>query len=205
MIFWHGHLVLSPQVYFCTTFFLAWAPNQTPPCNSPTLLIPAKLIEEKRPTVWAERQVVRDSGINYHIDKFIGLWRTLEYSISCVSTFQQKHLYASEDKCILKAFGGELALGKNVFPWAGTHFENAVLISERLIYEYIVTYFPNRARVPANRSIAVRALYITYTYYRVLISVHSNYSLLILKFWTYLIIEFQKHELPIRRTKAFLY
>nr|UTM97803.1 RNA polymerase beta subunit [Sonerila nervulosa] len=39
--------------------------------------------------------------------------------------------------------GGELALGKNVLvaylPWEGSHFEDAVLISERLIYEDIYT------------------------------------------------------------------
>ncbi|CAI0420744.1 unnamed protein product [Linum tenue] len=41
--------------------------------------------------------------------------------------------------------GGELALGKNVFvaymPWEGYNFEDAVLISERLVYEDIFTSF----------------------------------------------------------------
>lgn len=41
--------------------------------------------------------------------------------------------------------GGELALGKNVFvaymPWEGYNFEDAVLVSERLVYEEIYTSF----------------------------------------------------------------
>ena len=41
--------------------------------------------------------------------------------------------------------GGELALGKNVLvaymPWEGYNFEDAVLISERLVYEDIYTSF----------------------------------------------------------------
>lgn len=41
--------------------------------------------------------------------------------------------------------GGELALGKNVFvaymPWEGYNFEDALLISERLVYEDIYTSF----------------------------------------------------------------
>ncbi|CAN1202247.1 DNA-directed RNA polymerase subunit beta [Linum perenne] len=44
--------------------------------------------------------------------------------------------------------GGELALGKNVFvaymPWEGYNFEDAVLISERLVYEDIFTSFDIR-------------------------------------------------------------
>nr|YP_010214732.1 RNA polymerase beta subunit [Nuytsia floribunda]UBN08652.1 RNA polymerase beta subunit [Nuytsia floribunda] len=59
-----------------------------------------------------------------------------------------------QDKCIKKGqiladgaatVGGELALGKNVFvaymPWGGFNFEDAVLISERLVYEDIYTSF----------------------------------------------------------------
>lgn len=41
--------------------------------------------------------------------------------------------------------GDELALGKNVLvaylPWEGYNFEDAVLISERLVYEDIYTSF----------------------------------------------------------------
>ena len=44
--------------------------------------------------------------------------------------------------------GGELALGKNILvaymPWEGYNFEDAVLISERLIYEDIFTSFSIR-------------------------------------------------------------
>nr|YP_009404775.1 RNA polymerase beta subunit [Lobelia kauaensis]ASA36760.1 RNA polymerase beta subunit [Lobelia kauaensis] len=59
-----------------------------------------------------------------------------------------------QDKCIKKGqiladgaatVGGELALGKNVLvaymPWEGYNFEDAVLISERLVYEDIYTSF----------------------------------------------------------------
>jgi DNA-directed RNA polymerase subunit beta len=58
------------------------------------------------------------------------------------------------DKCIKKGqilaygtatVGGELALGKNILvaymPWEGYNFEDAVLISERLLYEDIYTSF----------------------------------------------------------------
>nr|UGK71962.1 RNA polymerase beta subunit [Kaempferia rotunda] len=60
----------------------------------------------------------------------------------------------SRGKCIKKGqilaggaatVGGELALGKNVLvaymPWEGYNFEDAVLISERLVYEDIYTSF----------------------------------------------------------------
>ncbi|KAL7592061.1 hypothetical protein Lser_V15G34861 [Lactuca serriola] len=51
-------------------------------------------------------------------------------SISYVSTFQQKYLYAYGAAIV----GGELALGKNVLvaymPWEGYNFEDAVLINQ---------------------------------------------------------------------------
>ena len=66
-------------------------------------------------------------------------------------------MYASKTpggKCIKKGkiladgaatVGGELALGKNVLvaymPWEGYNSEDAVLISERLVYEDIYTSF----------------------------------------------------------------
>ncbi|MDF3680790.1 hypothetical protein P3S38_27815, partial [Enterobacter hormaechei] len=41
--------------------------------------------------------------------------------------------------------GGELSLGKNILvaymPWEGYNFEDAILISERLVYEDIFTSF----------------------------------------------------------------
>lgn len=59
-----------------------------------------------------------------------------------------------QNKCIKKGqiladgaatVGGELALGKNILvtymPWEGYNFEDAVLISERLVYEEIYTSF----------------------------------------------------------------
>ncbi|KAI3816111.1 hypothetical protein L1987_15801 [Smallanthus sonchifolius] len=65
----------------------------------------------------------------------------------------QKH-QVRRGKCIKKGqilaygaatVGGELALGKNVLvaymPWEGYNFEDAVLISERLVYEDIYTSF----------------------------------------------------------------
>ncbi|KAK6768506.1 hypothetical protein RDI58_031774 [Solanum bulbocastanum] len=59
-------------------------------------------------------------------------------------------VYTNTDKILLAAdgaatVGGELALGKNVLvaymPWEGYNSEDAVLISERLVYEDIYTSF----------------------------------------------------------------
>ncbi|KAK6773908.1 hypothetical protein RDI58_029147 [Solanum bulbocastanum] len=70
------------------------------------------------------------------------------------NTCLHQKLRVPQGKCIKKGqilvdgaatIGGELALGKNVLvaymPWEGYNFENAVLISERLVFEHIYTSF----------------------------------------------------------------
>ncbi|KAL4009949.1 hypothetical protein IC575_030772 [Cucumis melo] len=76
------------------------------------------------------------------------------YQRSNKNTCMQQKSQVHQGKCIKKGqiladgaatVGGELALGKNVLvaymPWEGYNFEDAVLISERLIYEDIYTSF----------------------------------------------------------------
>nr|YP_010716481.1 RNA polymerase beta subunit [Zingiber densissimum]WDQ40377.1 RNA polymerase beta subunit [Zingiber densissimum] len=70
------------------------------------------------------------------------------------NTYMHQKPQVSQGKCIKKGqiladgaatVGGELTLGKNVLvaymPWEGYNFEDAVLISERLVYEDIYTSF----------------------------------------------------------------
>nr|UGK72134.1 RNA polymerase beta subunit [Zingiber recurvatum] len=70
------------------------------------------------------------------------------------NTYMHQKPQVSRGKCIKKGqiladgaatVGGELTLGKNVLvaymPWEGYNFEDAVLISERLVYEDIYTSF----------------------------------------------------------------
>ncbi|KAH0759643.1 hypothetical protein KY290_023136 [Solanum tuberosum] len=76
------------------------------------------------------------------------------YQRSNKNTCMHQKLRVPRGKCIKKGqiladgaatVGGELALGKNVLvaymPWEGYNFEDAVLISERLVYEDIYTSF----------------------------------------------------------------
>nr|YP_010290306.1 RNA polymerase beta subunit [Anarthria humilis]ULQ64072.1 RNA polymerase beta subunit [Anarthria humilis] len=76
------------------------------------------------------------------------------YRRSNKNTYMHQKPQARRGKCIKKGqiladgaatVGGELALGKNVLiaymPWEGYNFEDAVLISERLVYENIYTSF----------------------------------------------------------------
>nr|YP_009449882.1 RNA polymerase beta subunit [Burmannia coelestis]ANK36079.1 RNA polymerase beta subunit [Burmannia coelestis] len=78
----------------------------------------------------------------------------LTYQRSNKNTCMHQKPQVQWDKCIKKGqiladgaatVGGELALGKNVLvaymPWEGYNFEDAVLISERLVYEDIYTSF----------------------------------------------------------------
>ena len=85
-----------------------------------------------------------------------GYGDTLHIPLVMYERSKKKDLYASKNpgKCIKKVqvltdgaatVGGELALGTNVLvaymPWAGYNLEDGVLISERLVYEDIVTSF----------------------------------------------------------------
>ncbi|XP_057250724.1 DNA-directed RNA polymerase subunit beta-like [Beta vulgaris subsp. vulgaris] len=113
-----------------------------------------------------ERQVALDSGVlaiedHYNNDKIVlsGNGNTLSiplvmYQRSNKNTCMHQKPQISRDKCVKKGqiladgaatVGGELALGKNVLvaymPWEGYNFEDAVLISERLVYEDIYTSF----------------------------------------------------------------
>nr|AYP34857.1 RNA polymerase beta subunit [Siphonochilus kirkii] len=76
------------------------------------------------------------------------------YQRSNKNTCMHQKPQVSRGKCIKKGqiladgaatVGGELALGKNILvaymPWGGYNFEDAVLISERLVYEDIYTSF----------------------------------------------------------------
>nr|YP_009262419.1 RNA polymerase subunit beta [Oenothera villaricae]ANI86996.1 RNA polymerase subunit beta [Oenothera villaricae]ANI87083.1 RNA polymerase subunit beta [Oenothera picensis subsp. picensis] len=76
------------------------------------------------------------------------------YQRSNKNTWMHQKPQVPRGKCIKKGqiladgaatVGGELALGKNVLvaymPWEGYNFEDAVLISERLVYEDIYTSF----------------------------------------------------------------
>nr|QVV41379.1 RNA polymerase beta subunit [Bridelia tomentosa] len=76
------------------------------------------------------------------------------YQRSNKNTVLHQKTRVQQGKCIKKGqlladgtatVGGELALGKNVLvaymPWEGYNFEDAVLISERLVYEDIYTSF----------------------------------------------------------------
>ncbi|XP_035834190.1 DNA-directed RNA polymerase subunit beta-like [Helianthus annuus] len=76
------------------------------------------------------------------------------YQRSNKNTCMHQKPQVRQGKCIKKGqilaygaaiVGGELALGKNVLvaymPWEGYNFEDAVLISERLVYEDIYTSF----------------------------------------------------------------
>nr|ATG24602.1 RNA polymerase beta subunit [Lobelia fervens subsp. fervens] len=76
------------------------------------------------------------------------------YERSNKNTCMHQKPQVAQGKCIKKGqilasgaatVGGELALGKNVLvaymPWEGYNFEDAVLISERLVYEEIYTSF----------------------------------------------------------------
>ncbi|XP_065859439.1 DNA-directed RNA polymerase subunit beta-like [Euphorbia lathyris] len=76
------------------------------------------------------------------------------YERSNKNTCMHQKTQVQQGKCIKKGqvladgaatIGGELALGKNVLvaymPWEGYNFEDAVLISERLVYEDIYTSF----------------------------------------------------------------
>jgi len=76
------------------------------------------------------------------------------YQRSNKNTCMHQKPQVQRGKCIKKGqilaygaatVGGELALGKNVLvaymPWEGYNFEDAVLISERLVYEDIYTSF----------------------------------------------------------------
>nr|YP_011033835.1 RNA polymerase beta subunit [Gueldenstaedtia verna]WRI15636.1 RNA polymerase beta subunit [Gueldenstaedtia verna] len=76
------------------------------------------------------------------------------YQRSNKNTCMHQKSQVQKGKCVKKGqivadgaatVGGELALGKNVLvaymPWEGYNFEDAVLISERLVYEDIFTSF----------------------------------------------------------------
>nr|YP_009695811.1 RpoB [Hydrostachys imbricata]QEJ82546.1 RpoB [Hydrostachys imbricata] len=76
------------------------------------------------------------------------------YERSNKNTCRHQTSQVNRGKCIKKGqiladgaatVGGELALGKNILvsymPWEGYNFEDAVLISERLVYEEIYTSF----------------------------------------------------------------
>nr|YP_009000088.1 RNA polymerase beta subunit [Silene chalcedonica]AGZ18078.1 RNA polymerase beta subunit [Silene chalcedonica] len=76
------------------------------------------------------------------------------YQRSNKNTCMHQNPRSPQGKCIKKGqiladgaatVGGELALGKNILvaymPWEGYNFEDAVLISERLVYEDIYTSF----------------------------------------------------------------
>lgn len=76
------------------------------------------------------------------------------YQSSNKNTCMYQKLLVPQVKCIKKVqiladgaamVGGELALGKNVLvaymPWEGYNSEDAIRISERLVYEYIYTSF----------------------------------------------------------------
>ncbi|KAG8655625.1 hypothetical protein MANES_04G060056v8 [Manihot esculenta] len=78
----------------------------------------------------------------------------VRYQRSNKNTCMHQKIQLRRGKCIKKGqvladgaatVGGELALGKNVLvaymPWEGYNFEDAVLISERLVYEDIYTSF----------------------------------------------------------------
>nr|ASA38102.1 RNA polymerase beta subunit [Lobelia fenshamii] len=78
----------------------------------------------------------------------------LMYGRSNKNTCMHQKPRVPQGKCIKKGqiladgaatVGGELALGKNILvaymPWEGYNFEDAVLISERLVYEDIYTSF----------------------------------------------------------------
>nr|YP_009436227.1 RNA polymerase beta subunit [Cyphia banksiana]ATG26405.1 RNA polymerase beta subunit [Cyphia banksiana] len=78
----------------------------------------------------------------------------VRYQRSNKNTCMHQKPQVQRGKCIKKGqilasgaatVGGELALGKNVLvaymPWEGYNFEDAVLISERLVYEDIYTSF----------------------------------------------------------------
>nr|YP_009436934.1 RNA polymerase beta subunit [Cyphia tortilis]ATG27309.1 RNA polymerase beta subunit [Cyphia tortilis] len=78
----------------------------------------------------------------------------VRYERSNKNTCMHQKPQVQRGKCIKKGqilasgaatVGGELALGKNVLvaymPWEGYNFEDAVLISERLVYEDIYTSF----------------------------------------------------------------
>nr|YP_009436528.1 RNA polymerase beta subunit [Cyphia dentariifolia]ATG26803.1 RNA polymerase beta subunit [Cyphia dentariifolia] len=78
----------------------------------------------------------------------------VRYDRSNKNTCMHQKPQVQRGKCIKKGqilasgaatVGGELALGKNVLvaymPWEGYNFEDAVLISERLVYEDIYTSF----------------------------------------------------------------
>nr|AKZ23864.1 RNA polymerase beta subunit [Comandra umbellata] len=78
----------------------------------------------------------------------------VRYQRSNKNTCMHQNPQVRRDKCIKKGqiladgaatVGGELALGKNVLvtymPWEGYNSEDAVLISERLVYEDIYTSF----------------------------------------------------------------
>ncbi|CAN0929019.1 DNA-directed RNA polymerase subunit beta [Linum grandiflorum] len=102
--------------------------------------------------------------ISIEIDKILllGNGRTLNiplvmYQRSNKNTCMHQKTQVRRGNCIKKGqvladgaatVGGELALGKNVFvaymPWEGYNFEDAVLISERLVYEDIFTSFDIR-------------------------------------------------------------
>lgn len=81
----------------------------------------------------------------------------IKYQRSNKNTCMHQKLQVRRGQCIKKGqiladgaatVGGELALGKNVLvaymPWEGYNFEDAVLISERLVYEDIYTSFDIR-------------------------------------------------------------
>nr|YP_010475746.1 RNA polymerase beta subunit [Corydalis retingensis]UVH70033.1 RNA polymerase beta subunit [Corydalis retingensis] len=78
----------------------------------------------------------------------------LMYQRSNKNTYMHQKSQVQRGNCIKKGqiladgvatVGGELALGKNILvaymPWEGYNFEDAVLISERLVYEEIYTSF----------------------------------------------------------------
>ncbi|WOH13728.1 hypothetical protein DCAR_0933239 [Daucus carota subsp. sativus] len=88
----------------------------------------------------------------------------LDSGVLAIAEHEGKVIYTDTDKILLSGngdtlniplgqilaycaatIGGELALGKNVLvaymPWEGYNFEDAVLISERLVYEDIYTSF----------------------------------------------------------------
>ncbi|KAI3670190.1 hypothetical protein L1987_88077 [Smallanthus sonchifolius] len=85
------------------------------------------------------------------------------YQRSNKNTCMHQKPQVRRGKCIKKGqilaygaatVGGELALGKNVLvaymPWEGYNFEDAVLISERLVYEDIYTSFHIPSKQTAN-------------------------------------------------------
>ncbi|KAI3668676.1 hypothetical protein L1987_88324 [Smallanthus sonchifolius] len=109
-------------------------------------VVPARYRQEFLTIAW-EQVHLRSNGDTLRIPLVM-------YQRSNKNTCMHQKPQVRRGKCIKKGqilaygaatVGGELALGKNVLvaymPWEGYNFEDAVLISERLVYEDIYTSF----------------------------------------------------------------